>query len=193
MEINKRLRIAKYGYTLLSFLICIFGLVIIFYSSISFKALRISISIFLIGSAFFRIFGYLAKDRYRLAFQYDLAFGFISLILGCVMISKKSLSNSTIYFSLGLYVLADSLFKIQIAIDAKEFGLRRWWLILIAAFLASASGLILIIMAHKTYTDFVIQIGISLLADGILSLITVLTAVNILQKKLPANIKLDNE
>ena len=185
MEINKRLRIAKYGFAVLSLTVCIFGLIIAINPNDSFHLVRLIVSIFLIASAFFRIFGYLSKDRYRLAFQYDLAFGFISLVLGLVIILKKSLSISTIYFSLGLYVLADSLFKIQTAIDAKEFGLKRWWLILAASFMAAASGLILIILAHR---PFDVQIGISLLSDGILNLITVLTAVNILQKKLPENI-----
>ena len=182
MEINRRLRAAKYGCVVLSLAICVFGLVISIVPDIPPEHLRITVSIFLIASAFFRVFGYLAKDRYRLAFQYDLAFGFISLILGCIFITKKGLSTGTIYFSLGLYLISDSLFKIQIAIDGREFGLRRWWLILTAAFAASVLGIILIVMAYRSYTSFVVHIGIAILADGILNLVTVLTAVNILQK-----------
>ena len=188
MEINKRLRVAKYGYVTLSALICVFGMLVIIKPDISFALLRIIVSIFMIVSAFFRVFGYLSKDRYRLAFQYDLAFGFISLILGCIVISRKDLSVSTVYFTMGLYIIADSLFKLQIAIDAREFGLKRWWLILAAAAAASVTGLVLIIMAYRSYTALIVHIGIAVLADGVLNLITVLTAVNILQKKLTKDV-----
>ena len=44
----------------------------------------------------------------------------------------------------GLHVLrqiADGLFKIQIAVDAKRFGIQAWWLILVLAALAGGVGL----------------------------------------------------
>ena len=43
-----------------------------------------------------------------------------------------------------IYILTDGLFKIQIAVDARRFGLRRWWLILTEAILAAILGLVLI-------------------------------------------------
>ena len=31
---------------------------------------------------------------------------------------------------MGILVLADGLFRIQLAVDAREFGISQWWLLL---------------------------------------------------------------
>ncbi len=184
MEVNKRLRAAKYGYIILSVLTFALGIVIITKPDVPFTMLRLIGGILLILLAGVKLIGYLSKDRYRLAFQFDLAFGIISLIMGLTLILKQSLITDTVSILLGLLILTDSLLKIQISIDSREFGISKWWLVLIIAIVTAAFGLLLMAITFENHAVLMLLLGIALVSEGALNLATVLTAVNILQKKI---------
>ena len=82
-------------------------------------------------------------------------------------------------------MLADGLFKIQISVDSRRFGLRRWWLILALALLTGAAGLLLIFYPSESSVILTILLGISLLAEGILNIGTMLIAVKIIGHQQP--------
>ena len=84
-----------------------------------------------------------------------------------------------------IYILTDGLFKIQIAVDARRFGLRRWWLILTEAILAAILGLVLIFRLTDSARVLTVLLGITMLAEGILNLSTVITAVKIVKNQKP--------
>ena len=124
-----------------------------------------------------KIIGYCSRDLYRLAFQYDLAFGILLMALGIILVIRTDMLIHLVCILMGVCVLADALLKIQTAVDARVFGIRWWWLILTAAILAGIVGFILIFRPSKSTAMIMVLLGISLLAEGILNLITVLTAV----------------
>lgn len=183
MEINKRLRAAKYGYIVLSILICALGITLIAVPDFSLSLLCWIGGILLICFGCVRILGYLSKDLYRLAFQYDLAFGVLLIALGIVLILRTDAMIHIICILLGIFILADSLLKIQIAIDAKAFGIHEWWLILTVAIVTAVIGFLLLFRPYETSKAVMILLGASFLGEGLLNLTTVLTAVKILQKK----------
>ena len=183
MEINQKLRAAKYGYIILSVLICVFGIVMIAVPDLPLPVLfRIS-GILLMAFGCVKILGYLSRDLYQLAFQFDLAFGILLIVLGIVLVIRADAMIHLICILLGLFILADSLLKIQTAIDARAFGLRQWWLILAAAIVTAVFGAVLLFREKAATAAFVILLGISFLFEGLLNLTTVLVAVRILQKK----------
>ena len=182
MKINKKLRAAKYGYIILSVLICILGIVLIAVPDFSIELLCWIGGCLLIVFGCIKILGYLSKDLYRLAFQFDLAFGILFIILGFLLILRMKNMLNIICILLGIIILADSLLKIQTAIDAKKFGLRLWWMILAAAILTATFGLLLLFRPYETREVAMMFLGLSFLGEGILNLITVLTAVKILQR-----------
>lgn len=49
----------------------------------------------------------------------------------------------------GIPVLADGLFKIQVAVDAKRFGIGQWWLVLLLAVLTGVIGLLLVLRPRR--------------------------------------------
>lgn len=191
MEINNRLRIAKYGCIVLSVLICILGIILIAVPDFSLSLLCWIGGILLILFGAVKILGYISNDLYRLAFQFDLAFGILLIILGAVLIFRTEAMISIICVLLGIAILADALLKIQTAIDAKAFGIPQWWLILTAAIITGIIGFLLLFRPYESAKFVMILLGISFLAEGILNLITVLTAVKILQKKTPSIIDED--
>ena len=80
-----------------------------------------------------------------------------------------------ICFAVGLFILADSLFKIRIAFDSKNFGIREWWLILSTAVFTGILGFILIFYPNQG----------SRILMRILNFITVITAVKIITYQKP--------
>ena len=179
------MRVAKLGYIVLSSLMCAFGLTLIIWPDISLKVFALCAGITLIAFGVIKVVGYLSRDLYRLAFQYDLAFGVLSIALGLLVMLRPSNVIDTICIAVGLAFLMDGLLKIQISIDARAFGIRRWWLILLVALLAVVIGVLLVFRTAQSERLLMVFLGLSLLADGIMNLITVLLTVKIIHHQYP--------
>ena len=59
-----------------------------------------------------KIVGYCSKDLYRLAFQFDLAFGILLVALGVILIIRTDAMVNLICIVMGICVLADALLKV---------------------------------------------------------------------------------
>ncbi len=191
MNTTKFIRTAKVGYIALSALLCLFGLLLIIFPDTAANVAGVICAILLIAFGIIKIIGYFSRDIYRLAFQYDLAFGLLMILLGAAMFANPGSLSSFICLSLGLYILTDSLFKIQIALDARRFGVRSWMLILISAVLAGIGGLLLVLRPTESIPVLVVMLGISLLFEGLLNLITVLTSVKVMRELRPDAIEVE--
>ena len=179
------MRVAKLGYIILSSLMCAFGLTLMIWPDISLKVFALCAGITLIAFGVIKVVGYLSRDLYRLAFQYDLAFGVLSIALGLLVMLGPGDVIDTICIAVGLAFLMDGLLKIQISIDARAFGIRRWWLILLVALLAVVIGVLLVFRTAQSERLLMVFLGLSLLADGIMNLITVLLTVKIIHHQYP--------
>lgn len=111
---------------------------------------------YLIGGCFVvlggaRVLGYFSNDLYRLAFQYDLGLGSFCVILGVLLIISPDNVQPALPYIIGVYVLIDTLLKLQTAFDAKAFGMKHWWgLLLSSAVLTVCSIALLVIQAQVT-------------------------------------------
>ena len=128
---------------------------------------------------------------FRLAFQYDLATGFLLLVLGTVLLIYPEHVIAFFCTVFGILVLADGLFKIQITFDAKRFGIRKWWMILSVAVLAIVFGGIVIFSSLGNWSVMSVMLGLALLFEGLLNICTVITAVKIIRNQKPDIIEVD--
>lgn len=188
---NKRLWMAKAGYVLSCVLLCALGITLIAVPDFSISMLCRVGGILLILFGCVKIIGYISKDLYRLAFQFDLAFGILLISMGAILILRTESMVHIICSLLGLYILADALLKVQISIDSRSFGIRQWWIILAAAVITSIVGFLLIFRPYESARMAMILLGISLLSEGILNLVTVLTAVKIFRRRSSSEIDAD--
>ncbi len=179
------MKTAKIGYIVLSAVLCALGLILILFPEFSGSMLGVACGVVMILFGIVKLVGYFSRDLYRLAFQYDLACGFLLILLGAVMLLRPDSLLNFICVALGIYILTDGLFKIQIAVDAKRFGLRGWWLILTEAILAAILGLLLIFRLSDSAKVLTVMLGVTMLAEGILNLSTVITAVKIVRNQKP--------
>ena len=113
-----------------------------------------------------RLAGYFSKDSYNLNFQFDFAMGLVFLILGTVLIFHHGDTVAVLHFSVGILVLVDSVFKLQTALDAKHFGLKKWWVMLLCALLCAGLGLVLVILPFRTAEILVKVTGAALAVNS---------------------------
>ena len=113
------------------------------------------------------------------------------ITIGVIVSAKFENALSFISIALGIAVLADGLFKIQISIDAKKFGIKSWWVILLIAVIASAVGISLLLHPFAGTRLMIILLGFSMIFEGALNLFTALTAVKIVKHQKPDIIEID--
>ena len=178
------MKAAKIGYIVLSVFYCVLGILLFAMPDLSLTAIGIILGIGMIVFGIVKIIGYFSKDLFRLAFQYDLAFGGLLIALGIIVLVNPEHLLSFFCIVIGIAVLCDGLFKIQIAIDSKPFGIRTWWLILLFAVITVAAGVLLIIRPAQAARMLTVFLGISVFADGILTLIVAVFTVKIIDHQL---------
>lgn len=185
MYLNNRIKVAKTGYIIISILLCVLGIVLIAVPDFSVTLLCVLGGGIMMLFGLVKIIGYCSKDLYRLAFQFDLAFGILFVVLGFILIIRTDAMVNLICIVMGICVLADALLKIQISIDSRAFGIKKWWLILAMAILTGVAGFLLIFWPSESIQTIMILFGIALITEGVLNLITILTAVKIIRHQLP--------
>ncbi len=185
------MKIAKFGYITVSVLMCALGIVLIAVPDISASVLGITLGVMTMIFGVVKLVGYFSRDLFRLAFQYDLATGFLLLILGTVLLIYPEHVIAFFCTVFGILVLADGLFKIQITFDAKHFGIRKWWMILSAAVLTIVFGGIVIFSSLGNWSVMSVMLGLAFLFEGILNICTVITAVKIIRNQRPDVIEID--
>lgn len=158
----KQIRFARTGYILISFLFYLSGIICITIPEINGKAAAIAGGMILIVYGVIKIIGYLSKDLYCLAFQYDFACGLLLIVLGIVVLAMGRGFRGHLLSGIGVLVLLDSLLCIQTSIDAKRFGLSAWPAILFFSILSGVLGAALIVANTQLIA------GYSLLAEGVM-------------------------
>lgn len=179
------MRVAKTGYIAVSILLAVLGIVLIAWPTFSVNALGVICGILLILFGGVKFVGYFSKDLYRLAFQYDMPFGILLIILGIIMLIHPGNLASFICVVFGLSVLISSLFNIQTALDAKKFGINQWWLIFALSVIAAVWGLILVFRPSEAADVMAVLLGITLLFESAVNICTVVTSVKIVKNQHP--------
>lgn len=174
---------AKWCYIICSVLFCVLGLCLIVFPTISALTLCYFIGGLSVAYGVTKIFGYFSHDLYNLAFQFDLALGIFVTILGMIFLVHPEGLIAIFPILIGIFVMIDGVFKLQTSFDAKRFGLKEWWLILLGAILSIVLSALLVFDPFAGSDVLMIMIGISLLADGLQNLFNAIYTVKILKRE----------
>lgn len=178
----KFLKCVKISYIALSAIFIALGLCLIILPGISAVTISMVIGIACIIYGAIKLMGYFSKDQYHLTFQFDLALGIVTVIVGIVLLFHPEDILSFMPTVIGLFVLIDSVFKLQTAFDAKKFGMNYWWLILILSIISALFGIVLFLHPFNA-VKFVMQVmGISLTVNGIQNLCTAAYTVKVAKR-----------
>lgn len=177
--------VAKAGYIVMSLVFCGAGVLFIAKPELSAVAISRALGAAMILFGAIKLVGYFSKDLFRLAFQYDLGFGLLLIALGILVLAKPAGVLDFIFIALGIAILTDGLFKVQIAVDSKRFGIPTWWLTLTLAMVTGVVGLVLVFRPWDSVRLLTALLGAALLAEGILNLCVAVSTVKIVGHQRP--------
>ena len=161
MRSENPIRAAKISYIVTSVAFCVLGVLLIVLRNWSVSFIGVVTGIMLI------------------------AFGILLIVLGGIILAKPERAMSFVCLMLGVAILADGLFKLQTALDAKEFGLRSWWAILALAVLAGLIGAVLALHPTESAVVMTLLAGASMIVEGVLNLCVALFAVKVVHNQQP--------
>ena len=179
------MRVAKTGYILMSLIFCALGLLFILRPDQSLAVMGRVLGIAMIAFGAFKLVGYFSRDLYRLAFQYDLEFGILLVVLGIIVLPRSEDVMGVLAAALGIAILADGLFKARIAMDSRTFGIRDWWVILVLAIITCGAGGLLVLRPWQGAKLLARLLGASLLCEGVLNLCVAVSTVKIIDHQHP--------
>ena len=99
----------------------------------------------------------------------------ICRILGAAM-AVFGVMKIVLYFMIGLLVLVDSVFKLQVAVDSRRMGAHSWWVTLVCTVVCLVLGILLVFNPFDGKQVLTIMMGVSLIVDGVQNLCTVVYA-----------------
>lgn len=91
MNSAKLIQAVKKSYVVISVTLCAIGLLMILRPVLSLSAVGIIVGIILGVSGVVKLIGYLSRDLYQLAFQFDLALGILLMALSAVVLLPRSM------------------------------------------------------------------------------------------------------
>ena len=177
--------VAKAGYIVMSLVFCGAGVLFIVKPELSAMVISRALGAAMIVFGVVKLVGYFSRDLFRLAFQYDLGFGLLLIALGVLVLAKPAGVLDFIFIALGIAILTDGLFKVQIAMDSKRFGISSWWLTLLLAVVTGLVGLALVFRPWDSARLLTVLLGTALLAEGILNLCVAISMVKIVSHQRP--------
>ena len=135
----------------------------------------------LVGGA--KMLGYFSNDLYRLAFQFDFAAGLFLLIIGILVLIVGNRNPQAISITIGIYVFLDGLLKLQTALDARKFGVPKWFIMLLTAVLVVLVGIVALLAPYLDEIPQFVLLAVSLIVDGLVNIWITAYTVRIRAKK----------
>ncbi len=173
MRVFKRI---KWAYLLVSVFFIALGVLLVLQPDMS----MINFCRFLGGvAALFgvvRVIGYFIRELDGVGLRYDFATGAFAIIAGALLIWRAPEMAGIMAVVIGLFILVDCVFKLQVAMDSKRMGANAWWITLLFTCVSMVLGLLLVFDTFKGQQVLSIMMGISLVADGLQNLCTVIYA-----------------
>lgn len=175
MDVLKKVKVV---YSIVSLTLLLYGMFLVLYPQIGMCWMYKIGGVLFIGIGIAKVVGYFSKDVLQLAFQHDLAMGIVSMIIGLLMLIWTKDMMRILTICLGLFMLVEALLKIQTAIDARQIGMRGWWLILIIGLTTAVIGGLLVTVPIRGTNLIIRLMGLMILAYGIMNLYVVQNTVN---------------
>jgi len=171
MQLLKRV---KWVYVLLSVFLMALGVCLFLWPDIPAVTICCAIGGGAVVFGIVKIVLYFLRDIETVGEQFDFAIGAMCVIAGAVLLIHPAAVLLMIPQVLGVYMLIDCVFKLQIALDAKRLSNGGWWLSLVVTLICIVWGLMLVFQPFGLETHLMVLIAGGLIADGVQNLLAVI-------------------
>lgn len=104
----------------------------------------------------------------------ELASGVVAIGLGVFALVAQDLMQQILFYVIGGVLVIDAIVNIKRAVNLRAMGFSRWNFFLIVAIVGLLLGVLCIVFYSVMPQSIVIFFGISLIYEGIVSLVTIL-------------------
>lgn len=165
---------SKIAYIIMSVLLLAIGLCLIIWPAFIAKVFCYVIGSVALIAGIIELVIFFLRDISVKTVSYSLIIGFLSSIFGLILLLKPD--NSAVFFSMlfGVFIIIDSVLKLQAAFELRTLGVLRWWVNLILALASAVLGVLLVINPFATTNILLIFMGISLVIDAAENIWTVI-------------------
>ena len=116
---------------------------------------------------------FMNKDAGESLFM-ELATGVVAIGLGIFSLVAQDLMQQILFYAIGGVLLIDALVNIKRAVNLRRMGFSRWNFFLIAAIIGVLLGILCIVFYTVIPKSVVVFFGVSLIYEGVASLIIIL-------------------
>ena len=141
-----------------------------------FRNVVVGVASIIIGAT--GIYGYFSNDMYRLAFQLDFALGIFNVIFGVLLIINPVQLSVLLPTAVSILTILDGTNKSQMALEGKNFGISKWYWVLISAILEILVGIVLILLAYHEL-DVRVWMGVAMGLVGVVNFWTTMYTVRV--------------
>lgn len=163
---------------------CALGLVLLFRPDTA-AGLCVLLGGAVIACGVVKLMGYFSDDLYRLAFQFDLAAGLLTIIVGLFLLLRPWDVLAMLPILFGVFILADSALRLQTSLDARHFGMKKWWVILLFSLFGAVLGTVLLLRPFQSARALIRLTGLTLAADGAENLLAGLYTIKVPRRSGP--------
>lgn len=162
------------GWSLIAFY-AVCGLLLLLLPDLALLIANYALAITLCVVGLVMVIGYIRAEALDGMLSYGLSVGLILLMAGVVLLFNSNILMALLPFLWGVAMLTGGFGKLQMAFDLRRIGQGRWWLMLLAALVSFALGVLSLtrpVFMATTVTQFA---GIALLVEAALDVAALLT------------------
>lgn len=173
MKVFKRI---KWSYVVLSAMFLLLGIYLVVNPETSLVMICRILGAAMAVFGVMKIVLYFIHEVEGVAIRFDFAVGLFCIILGALMLWRAPALTDILSVMIGLLVLVDSVFKLQVAVDSRRMGAHSWWVTLVCTVVCLVLGILLVFNPFDGKQVLTIMMGVSLIVDGVQNLCTVVYA-----------------
>ena len=165
---------SKIAYVIMSVLLFAVGMCLILWPALITKVICYVIGSIALIAGIIELVIFFARDISVRTVSYSLIIGFLLSIFGLILLLKPD--NSAVFFSMlfGVFIIIDSVLKLQTSFELRNLGVLRWWVNLLLALASAVLGVLLVINPFATTNILFVFMGISLVVDALENIWTVI-------------------
>ncbi len=120
----------------------------------------------------FRIVQYCLRVPQGIGQRYDFAGGLFCLLAAALLFFRAAEVAAVLSVIVGIFILIDSVFKLQVALDARRSGAQSWAMMMILAGVSLLLGVLLVFDTFRGQKLLSVIMGAALIYDAVADLFT---------------------
>lgn len=149
------------------------GLILIIFPSVVNQIITYLLASAMFILSAFQFYNYFKQSAENTIYGNSLVFAASTLILGIIILAKKTLIISLVPIFLGIIILISGVKKLQNAIDLLRLKTDGWLAVIIMSAINIAFGIIMVVYSFESATIITILIGVGLMFSGLTDIFTV--------------------